>query len=120
MQWLPDMGVSRRVAEWLRQQGHDAVHLRDLQRHRLSDDLIFEKASRENRIVLTFDVDFGDIAAHSALDVCVVIVRLRNARATNVIARLQKVLVDHESDLATNCIVTVEESRIRVRKLPIQ
>jgi predicted nuclease of predicted toxin-antitoxin system len=119
MQWLLDMGVSGRVAEWLRQQGHEAVHLRDLQLQRLSDDLIFEKASQEKRIVLTFDLDFGDIAAHSSLDVCVIVFRLRNARATNVIARLQKILTDHSADLTTNCILAVEETRVRVRRLPI-
>jgi len=29
MRFLGDMGVSRRVIEWLRAAGHDAVHLRD-------------------------------------------------------------------------------------------
>jgi predicted nuclease of predicted toxin-antitoxin system len=29
MRFLADMGVSERVVEWLRTNGHDAVHLRD-------------------------------------------------------------------------------------------
>ena len=29
MRFLADMGVSQRVVEWLRTQGHDAIHLRD-------------------------------------------------------------------------------------------
>jgi predicted nuclease of predicted toxin-antitoxin system len=119
--WLLDMGVSNRVGEWLRMKGHDAVHLRDVGLQRLSDDLIFERAAHEGRIILTFDLDFADIAAHSALDdVCVVVFRLRNTRAFHVIERLNKVLADNENDLSASCIITVEEARIRVRKLPIQ
>ncbi|MEX2185796.1 MAG: DUF5615 family PIN-like protein [Pirellulales bacterium] len=121
MKWLLDMGVSSRVADWLRQQGYDAVHLRDAGLQRLSDDQIFEKAVREDRIVLTFDLDFADIAAQAVGDVVqVVVLRLRNARSDHVIERLRKVLSDHENDLLTNFIITVEGSRIRVRRLPIQ
>ena len=29
MRFLADMGVAMRVVEWLRSQGHDAVHLRE-------------------------------------------------------------------------------------------
>src|SRR5208337_3067643 len=36
MRFLGDMGVSRRVIEWLRAAGHDAVHLRDEGLKRLS------------------------------------------------------------------------------------
>jgi hypothetical protein len=70
---------------------------------------------------LTFDLDFSDIAAHANLqESCVVVFRLRNARAGHVIERLVKLLSDHDGDLDTNCIISVEESRVRVRKLPIQ
>jgi predicted nuclease of predicted toxin-antitoxin system len=57
------MGVDERVVAWLRSAGHDAVHLRDEGLHRLSDDAIFEKAIAEARILLTFDLEFGEIAA---------------------------------------------------------
>ncbi|MGO8900950.1 MAG: DUF5615 family PIN-like protein [Isosphaeraceae bacterium] len=41
MRFLGDMGVSRRVIEWLRAAGHDAVHLRDEGLKRLSNGDIF-------------------------------------------------------------------------------
>jgi hypothetical protein len=34
MQFLADMGVDQRIVEWLRGQGHDAVHLREQGLHR--------------------------------------------------------------------------------------
>ena len=63
MRFLADMGVSQQVVEWLRTHGHDAVHLRDEGLQRLPNGEIFQKAAREQRIVLTFDLDFGEILA---------------------------------------------------------
>jgi predicted nuclease of predicted toxin-antitoxin system len=63
MRFLADMGVDVRVVEWLRQQAHDAKHLRDEGLHRGPDDEIFATAVAEERVVLAFDLDFGEIAA---------------------------------------------------------
>ncbi|MCP4545091.1 MAG: hypothetical protein GY835_01340 [bacterium] len=63
MRFLADMGVAQRIVVWLRDQGHDAVHLREQGLHRLADEEIFEKGISEDRVILTFDLDFGEIAA---------------------------------------------------------
>jgi predicted nuclease of predicted toxin-antitoxin system len=120
MRFLADMGVSQRVVQWLRTKGHDAVHLRDEGLQRLPNGEIFQKAGREQRIVLTFDLDFGEIlAASGAQIVSVVLFRLRNTRADFVIQRLDDVLNESSADLSQGAIVVVEDGRHRVRKLPI-
>jgi predicted nuclease of predicted toxin-antitoxin system len=58
MRFLADMGVDQRIVDWLRAQGHDAIHLREQGLFRAADEDIFAKAIAENRIVLTFDLDF--------------------------------------------------------------
>jgi predicted nuclease of predicted toxin-antitoxin system len=68
LKFLADIGVAERVVEWLRANGHDAVHLREQVLKRLPDSDIFEKASEEQRIILTFDLDFGEIIALSSTD----------------------------------------------------
>jgi predicted nuclease of predicted toxin-antitoxin system len=40
----------------------DATHLRDEGLQTLEDEEIFKKAALERRIILTFDLDFGEIA----------------------------------------------------------
>lgn len=65
MRFLADMGVSLRVVERLRVEGHDVVHLRDLGLHRLPNGDIFQMAYADRRIVITFDLDFGEILAGS-------------------------------------------------------
>jgi len=45
MRFLADMGVAMRVVEWLREQRHDAAHLRDENLQRMPDPEIFRKAA---------------------------------------------------------------------------
>ena len=120
MRFLCDMGVSRKVSEWLCDQGHESSHLGELGLSRLPNGQIFAKAIGENRIVLTFDLEFGEIAALSGTrDTSVIVFRLQNARAEHVIRRLSAVLKEAAESLQQGAIVTVEESRLRIRNLPI-
>ena len=57
------MGISRKVAEWLRRQGYESSHLGEEGLARLPNGRIFAKAIAENRVILTCDLDFGEIAA---------------------------------------------------------
>jgi predicted nuclease of predicted toxin-antitoxin system len=120
MRFLADMGVSKRVVDWLRSEGHDALHLREQGLQHLPNGQIFAKAHQEQRVVLTFDLDFGEILAASAgKTVSVVLFRLRNTRTEHVIARLQAILSQSSHELEQGAIVLVEDRRHRVRKLPI-
>lgn len=121
MRFLADMGVSPRVVDWLRSKGHEAIHLREEGLQRLPDDEIFEKAILESRILLTFDLDFAEITALSGRrDVCVVIFRLANTRTDHVIQRLATALAGSSEALNQGAVVTIEDSRYRIRELPIR
>jgi predicted nuclease of predicted toxin-antitoxin system len=115
------MGVDLRVVEWLRGQGHDAVHLREEGLHRAPDEQVFAKALAEDRVVLTFDLDFSDLAAitRHVLPARVILFRLNNARTARVIERLESVLAASGDALARGSIVIIEETRHRIRYLPI-
>jgi predicted nuclease of predicted toxin-antitoxin system len=120
MRFLADMGISQGVVDWLCAEGHDAKHLGTEGLQRMPDDQIFAKAGNENRIVLTFDLDFGEIVALlGRQQTSVILFRLHNTRTANVIKRLQRVLEESEKPLAEGAIVVVEDSRHRVRLLPI-
>lgn len=120
MRFLCDMGVSRKVSRWLNQQGHESSHLGEEGLTRLPNGQIFAKAIAENRVVLTFDLDFGEIASMAGDCVAsVVVFRLQNGRAQHVIDRLAVALEKATEALDNGAIVTVEEARIRIRQLPI-
>lgn len=117
MRFLADMGVADRIVAWLRSEGHDAVHLREERLQRMPDGEIFEKAASERRIILTFDLDFGEIVALSGgRRVSVILFRLHNTRTPHVIDRLHRVLEDSAQALDQGAIVVVQESRHRIRR----
>ena len=119
MRFLADMGVSQHIVQWLRQNGDDAIHLRDEGLQKLPDSKIFEKAYSEGRVILTFDLDFGEITALSRGQiVSVILFRLHNTRTPHVIKRLESGL-SFRKELEKGVIIVVEEMRCRVRRLPI-
>lgn len=120
MRFLADMGVDVRIAQWLREQGHDAKHVRDEGLQRLPNGEIFHKALAEQRVILTFDLDFGEIAALAkGRTISVILFRLHNTRTPHVVERLSAVLGDSTKALEQGAVVVVEESRHRIRSLPI-
>ena len=120
MRFLADMGVDIRVVDWLRSQGHEAVHLRQEQLHRLPDKDVFAKAIAETRIIITFDLDFGEILALSGnTTVSVILIRLHDTRTPNVVRRLSDVIAVDSDSLNRGAIIVVEDARHRVRDLPI-
>ena len=57
------MGLSPGTAQFMREHGHDAVHLADEGLHRLPDAKIAQKAIHEGRAIVTFDLDFSRLLA---------------------------------------------------------
>jgi predicted nuclease of predicted toxin-antitoxin system len=87
---------------------------------RLPDTAILEKARHEGRIVLTFDLDFGELLAageHSLPSV--ILLRMRDQTPKAVTSRLLEVLSERSSELAGDAIIIVQDARYRVRRLPI-
>jgi len=120
VKFLADMGISPKSAIHLRNLGHDVVHLYEQGLERLSDADILKKAREEDRIVLTHDLDFGELMAASGARVpSVVIFRLRNMRPGWVNSHLDEILARHAAVLRAGAIVSVAEGQIRVRSLPI-
>jgi len=87
----------------------------------MKDPDILKKARSEGRVLLAFDLDFGDLLAASGEKLpSVIIFRLQNQTPSSVWPRLMEVLSSCEADLNGGAIVIVEETRYRVRRLPIQ
>lgn len=120
MRFLADMGISLRTVRWLREQGHDVVHLHELGLQRLPDEEILTKAREDKRILLTMDLDFSYLLALSkGVAPSIILFRLLDERAEMVNARLFQVLQHCSDELEAGAIVSVSERSIRVRVLPI-
>jgi predicted nuclease of predicted toxin-antitoxin system len=120
VRFLADAGVSPTTVEFLRGMGHEALHVREIGLQRASDREIIKRARVDSSVVLTFDLDFGEILALGVLArPSVVIFRLSDERPASVNRRLQTVINERSEDLVAGSLILVEDDRYRVRKLPI-
>jgi predicted nuclease of predicted toxin-antitoxin system len=121
VKFLADLGVSITTVRVLREDGHEVIHLREKRLGRLSDAAILEKARKERCVVLTFDLDFGDLLATTIQPLpSVIIFRLRNQTPAWVTPRLMETISSCKEELATGAVVIVEDTRYRLRQLPIK
>ena len=120
MRFLADMGVSMSTVLALRLDGHDVIHLLEEGLTRLPDPEILGKARAEGRIVLTFDLDFGDLLVAGGYSLpSAVIFRLRNQTPASVTPKLLNLLRDRGKALVEGAVVIVADAGYRVRRLPI-
>ncbi len=120
MKFLCDMGVSTSTARALRERGHDVLHLREKGLRKLPDPDIVEKARQEERVILTFDLDFGDLlTAGLHRSPSVILFRLHNQTPPVVTRRLLALLSERSREIEEGAVIVVEDTRYRVRRLPI-
>lgn len=77
-------------------------------------------AKARGSVILTFDLDFGEIIALSGESaVSVILFRVNNTTSPFVISRLQTALPSAAEALQSGAIVVVEDFRHRIRRLPL-
>jgi predicted nuclease of predicted toxin-antitoxin system len=119
MRFLADGGISPRTVEFLTQRGHEAVHVRTRHAARGGPEIV-ERARADSSVALTFDLDFGEVLALGVLDrPSVIIFRVSDERSSSVNQRLSAVLAERSAELDSGALILVEDTRYRVRRLPI-
>ena len=120
MKLLLDQGLPRRTAALLRQAGVDAVHAAEIGLSTADDVVILQEGRRSGRVVVTLDADFHTWMALSGASVpSVVRVRREGLRSEELAFLLQEVLQQCHADLEAGALVTVQQNRLRIRRLPL-
>lgn len=114
MRFIADENISLRTVEFLISLGHDVLRVSDVMRG-VRDEEIVDFAIREDRTIITLDMDFGRIYYFSKRGtVRIVVVREHPATVENVNAALATLLSAALDSGA--CLVILDKKRIRIRK----
>ena len=121
MKFLADMGVADHTVAALRAGGHDVVHAREIGLRSRPDSDILAEARSQSRIVVTFDLDFGDLlaAGGDALP-SVLLLRTQNQRPSVVTPRVLDAVARFASELESGALIVVEDAEFRIRRLPLR
>lgn len=120
MQLLLDQGLPRSAAGLLRDSGIDAVHVGEIGMAAAKDAEILQYAKREGRVVVTLDADFHALLAlSSATSPSVIRIRIEGLKAAECTSLIQTILTQCLSDIEAGSALTVQDGRIRIRRLPI-
>lgn len=121
MKFLVDMNLSPSWIPTLKEHDVDAVHWSDVGKPDASDQEIFRKARKQNYVVFTHDLDFGDIlAATGARGPSVIQVRTEDTTPEELLPIFLSSIKQFESHLLNGAIITIDAEKTRARILPIE
>lgn len=120
MKILLDMNLTPRWVGFLRERGHKAVRWSEVGLASADDLEVLRFAAAQGYLLLTHDLDFGDLLAYSRkASPSVVILREVDLRPEASGERLLQVLAAAAEALKAGAIVVVDSRRVRVRPLPL-
>ena len=118
MRLVADENIDRVLVEWLRRQGHDVIWIVEATRG-VSDDRVVVDARAEHRVILTADLDYGELVFHQGQHVAgIVLLRFQTTSPEQLLTRFIAGWKQIES-VATGAFTVMSNDKVRVRPLPL-
>ena len=114
MRLLVDRCAGRKLADWLREHGHDVLEVRTLGRDP-GDAALLRLAADERRILVTIDTDFGTLI-HLRAQPHAGLVRLPDVPPAIRIQMVAQIFAGYSEKDLSRAVVTVKGSRIRIAR----
>lgn len=115
MKVLLDMPVSAGLLSVLEARGHKGVHAQQLGLHRAPDEDLLALARREQRVVITADLDLLSTAEGPGL----ILFRGGSYSDEEMRELLERVLEAVETEVLESSICVVDRQRVRITRLPL-
>jgi predicted nuclease of predicted toxin-antitoxin system len=120
VKFLIDMPLPPGLADWLRTQGHEAIHAAGVGLSRAPDLEIMARATQEGRTVVTADLDYPRLLALAGSPgPSVILFRGGDWGEADIIMRLQQILAQLSETDILQSIIVIDRSRVRRRRLPL-
>ncbi len=118
---LANMNISPETVNTLKEKGIDIARVSEILPVTSSDREILDLARRENRIVVTQDLDFSSLLALGGFNrPSLITLRMTVSDPEAVTRKLLDLLPELQDMLAKGCAVSVDDLSYRVRWLPIR
>lgn len=121
MNFLIDSSLSPLIADRLRWAGHDSVQVRRYGIHKSEDEVIFNRAAEEARVLVSADTTFTALLiARQAAKPSVILFRGDSPRRAETQAALLMANLHHMAELLNQgSMIVFEHSRLLSRPLPL-
>lgn len=116
MELLADESIDMPIVAWLRQEGHDVVAIAEIKPGQ-ADAEVLESAHAQHRVLLTRDLDFGELVfSQGRTSAGVILLRLPGPTVQQRLASFQRLWRAVEAK-ARDHFVVVTRGKIRARPL---
>ena len=120
LEFLANMNISPLTVEQLKKKGWNVVRISDVMDRGSKDIDVLLYAQKQNKVVITQDLDFSAILAiRGYAKPSLINLRLENPRPDLVSSRIVEVVSAMEKELEEGVVVTIDETSARYRNLPI-
>ena len=120
LRFLVDMNLSPSIVTDLQQRRWDILRVSQVLPMDAEDFEILEFARQQNRVIITQDLDFSSLLALGGYEKpSLITFRLSVPEPETITRKLLELLPHIEDRSAEGCAVTIDDRRVRVRRLPI-
>ncbi|MGQ0773636.1 MAG: DUF5615 family PIN-like protein [Pseudonocardiales bacterium] len=112
-----DENVTSAAQPVLIKYGHDVHTVHDEDLVGAPDSDLLTVCRDEQRMLVTFDLGFGDLRAYPpGTHPGVIVLRLDDQQPDTVLDVMERLVIDHDLDRLKGCLIVVTEDRVRIRR----
>lgn len=105
IKFLADVNVEKAIVDYLLENGYDVKWVSDYDCEIFDDDLL-KVATREKRILITNDKDFGELTfLQKKLSIGIILIRIKGQRTEDKVTLMKKLLQNYNNKLINHFVV---------------
>ena len=118
LDFLVDENLPLSAAATLREQGHRARHVRDINMRGAEDEALFTEAQKEHWIIVTRDLGFGNLLDYPlGTHAGIILLRVPATSTAKQISTILSVFISNvDAEMLKGALAVVEPGRYRVRR----